>query len=626
MEHPPCPSPDQPPWVPVLAGFVPFLVYALSASAHGYWLDSAEFTAAAVQLDIPHPPGHPLANLWGKLFALFPVGPLPYRVALGQAVAAACAVSCAELLFARGLSWIGLQSRVCRVCLALAASWILAGAYGFWFQAVRAEVYALEALLVIAALERLTALACVDDARDPRPLYQACLALGLGLANHHFIAILALPALLPALVALTRARGPRVIGLALLSGTLGLGCYVYLPLRAATLPPMDLGHPVGWRDLFWVVSAQVYARHIGSEARQPLAERFADLLVILDENFTLWTLAFALLGSYALLRARRLWPLAYIWLVSALISLCGRAWLNPVRANPDVLGYMMPGFMALLALASAGVAVLIESAPERRGVRRALSLGCAALTALGLAQFRREAGRASLRTFHAGDEFDDLRRRALPTRALVLLLTPDTVFRHWEGEAVEQLRADVTLVPVPFLGYGGLDRVLIARHPELRELVRTYRERGALAPETLQALARERPVLLELDPGAALPLFPFTVPERLLYRVLPAPPAGALLMQAGRVGSESLARLTDRVGDDLGEVETRKQLLWSRYVETLYLAWHGAFELARESARSGHALAPHARELNALQQALAGAPQLPFDISPFLPPRAIRAR
>ncbi len=623
MERP-CPSPDQPPWVPVLAGVVPLLVYAASASGHGYWLDSAEFTAAAVQLDIPHPPGHPLANLWGKLFALLPVGPLPYRVALGQAVAAALAVAFAEVAYARSLRWIGLEQRACRALLALGGAWILAGAYGFWFQAVRAEVYALEALLVVAALERLTAVACTELPRDPRPLYLACLALGLGLANHHFIAFLALPALLPALLALTRAHGAKVVGSALLAGALGLVCYAYLPLRAATSPPMDLGHPVSFRDFFWVVSAQVYARHIGSAARQPLGERFADLLVILDENFTLWTLSLALLGSYALLRARRLWPLAYVWLATALISLCGRAWLNPVRANPDVLGYMMPGFTALVALAAAGLTALCKSLPDGRARSVALAV-CGAVSALGLAQFAREADRASLRTFHASDDFDDLRRRALPTRALVVLLTPDVVFRHWEGEAVEQLRADVTLVPVPFLGYGALDRVLVARHPELRELIRHYREHGALAPDALRALARDRPVSIELDPAAALPLVPHVLPAGLLYGMVRAPPSAPYLAQAGRAWSASDERLEARLGADLREIETRKQLLWSRYVAALYFAWHGAFELARAAAWRGLALAPQARELRALAQTLAGTPQLPFDLTPFLPPRAVHA-
>ncbi|MDB4988433.1 MAG: hypothetical protein JWN04_3611 [Myxococcaceae bacterium] len=605
-------------WATYAAAWLPLLVYAYTAAGHGYWLDSPEFTAAAVGLDIPHPPGHPLFSLWSKPFTLLPLGPLPYRVAVGEAVAAALALGAVQVAIARSLARSGLSHVTARSLLSLTATLTLAAAYGFWFQATRAEVYALEAMLVCCALERLTWLACSERVDDPRPLYAACLALGFGLANHHLIAILALPALGYALVQLVRARGLAVLGMSLLAGSAGLFCYAYLPLRAATYPLMDLGHPVSWRDFSWVVSAQVYARHIGSEALQPLGERFADLVVILAENFTLPVLPLALLGSYALLRSRRTWPLAYVWLVTVLSSLCGRAWLNPVRGNPDVLGYMMPGFAALLALAATGVATLLAALPSTLVGRRILLCAVCLLTLLGPAQVLREAERASLRSFHASDAVDDLRRRALPSRALVVLVTPDVVFRHWEGEVTEQLRHDVTMLPLPFVGYGGLDGVLAQRQPELRPLLDAYLARGELSDTLLRALARERPVFVELDTSTALPLLPYLVPEGLLFRVLPERPTTDVVVSAGQLRLRNQAELLLRLADDLHDPETSKHLLWIRYVEALYFAWHGALELARASTADGLRLAPRTTQLLALRRALAQSSSVPFDVRPFL--------
>lgn len=602
--------------VAALAALVPLAIYALTASGTSYWLDSAEFTAAAVKLDIPHPPGHPLFGLWSKPFTLLPIGPLPYRVALAEAVAAALALYGVHVAVTRTLEKLGSGPALPRSLLSLAATWTLAGAYGFWFQAVRAEVYALEAMLVCASLERLSALDLRAPRPDPRPLYQACLALGLGLANHHFIAVLALPALAYALVALLRAHGPRVFGLGLASGSLGLACYVYLPLRAATLPPMDLGHPVSLRDFVWVVSAQVYARNIGTQALQPLGERFADLLVILIENFTPFVLPLALLGAYALVRTRATWPLAYVWIVTVLVSLCGRAFLNPVRENPDVLGYMMPGFAALLALAAAGVAAPFVASTET-AARWVFASLATLLVALGLGQFVGQAERSSLRGFHASDDFDDARRRALPTRALLVLTTPDVTFRHWEGEAVEALRADVAMLPLPFLGYGGSNQVLLRRHPELGSVVAQYMLRGQLSYPALRDLAETRPVLVELDAAAALPLFPFVVPDGLLYRVLSTPPSADEIVRAARRRERAQATLLARVHDDLHEPETRKNLLWSRYVEALYYSAHGALPEARASVRAGLSLAPKTRELLLLAHALSVA-RGPLAIGPFL--------
>jgi hypothetical protein len=639
-------------WWVALAACVPLAIYLWTASGHGYWLDSAEFGAAAVWLDIPHPPGHPLFGLWSKPFTWLPVGPLPFRVALAQAVAAALALAATQRAIDRTLARFtradaerplasvdaapgGARATsdsaardesdgaLARGLLALAATWTLAGAYGFWFQAVRAEVYALEAMLVCASLERLSALR-LDQARpDPRPFYQACLALGLGLANHHFIAVLALPALAYALVVLLRAHGARVFGTALLAGALGLVCYLYLPLRAASEPPMDLGHPLIWRDFFWVVSAQVYARNIGTEALQPLGERFADLAVIVVENFTLAVLPLALLGGYALLRKRRTWPLAYLFVVTALVSLGGRAFLNPVRANPDVLGYMMPGFAALLALAAVGVAAVLAavlaglSLPARRA-----QLACGLLAALGLGQFAREHERSSLAHFRASDSFDELRRRALPPRSLIILTTPDVVFRHWEGEAVEQLRRDVVMLPLPFLGYGVTEQVLARRHPMLRAIIDDYNLHGVLPRERLRALAETRPVFVELDTSTAFPLTPVALPEGLLYRILPDYPSPLEIERAAERRERLHDTLATLLREDARETETHKQLLWTRYVEALYYGAHGAHGPALTALGAARALSPKARELGLLERALVAGRR---DMTPFLLQRSTRA-
>jgi hypothetical protein len=557
---------------PAAAALLPLLIYVWTAAGYGYWLDSAEFTAAAVQLDIPHPPGHPLFALWSQPFCWLPIGPLQFRVAVAQATAAAIAL---------WFLWRALRHD--GPYIALAATWLLAGCYGFWFQAVRAEVYALQAMLVCIAFERVAAWA--RDRTNTRALYGACFALGLGLSNHHFIAVLALPVLAWPAYDAWKQRGLGAIALCFALGALGLVTYAYLPLRALSEPPMDLGDPRTASDFWWVVSAQVYARRVGSGAVQPLGERFADLTVILVEQFGPLLLA-SLIGAYALLRQRRTWPLAYLWWTAASVSLCGRAWLNEVRANPDVLGYMIPGFAALVALAAAGISTL--SFGHTRWT--------IALPVLALASFALHDG--SLRHFDDTNAFDDLRRRALPPRSVVILTTPDTVFRHWEGEAVEQLRADVTMLGLPFLGYGGSDRVWLRRNPALRDVVEAYARTGALSPTALRTLARERPVFVELDSSTTLGLYPYVAPVGLLYRV------------DGREGALPTLATHD--------VETTKQLLWAHYVRALYFAARGDRTRALDAVQHGLTYGPHARELRALGAALAEWRGGPIDLRAYL--------
>jgi hypothetical protein len=609
---------ENPAWAPWLAGLVPLLVFVVTAGAHSYWLDSAEFTAAAVDLDIAHPPGHPVASLWGRALAFLAVGPLPFRVAVAQGVAAAIAAGALQAAFATTLAVLGVEERRTRAAFSLGLTWLLAFSYGYWFQAVRAEVYALQAMLICLALERLVALAADRELRDIRPLYAACLWLGIGLANHHFMSVLAMPALLPGVVRGLRKHGARAFAWCFASGGVGLLSYLYLPLRAQAEPAMDLGHPVTWQDFWWVITAQVYARRIGSQAVQPMDERFADLAVILVEHFALLSLPLALLGLYMALRTRALWSVSYVWAVTALISLCGRAWLNPVRNNPDVLGYMLPGFAGYLMLTVCALLIPSRALQDLAARRRAQRTLAAALLLLACLQLVQTWPAASLRTFAATDKFDQARLDALPARAVAFLTSPESAFRHWEGQAVERARPDVDLVPTAFVNYGRMSDALLRRRPDLTASVRSFQAAGVLSPGALLALSAERPVMVEPDLTASFTLFPWLVPDGLLYRLSSAPPDASVLARAAYARTQTLRDLTRSLGNDLRETETRRQLLWLHFIDALYYASHGARDLSLVSVARGLALEPEERELLRLERVLREQPER-FQLRDFLP-------
>ena len=158
-----------------LACGLPFVAYLVTLSGHSYWLDAGEFVAVAADLGIAHPPGHPLFAVYGKLWSLLPLGALPFRIALGQALAAALA---AGLLYRACLSTasaLGAGRDWPAKITALACAWLWSLSFGVWFQAVRPEVYALQALVLLLAIERMVALQ-LDPARGTRALYAATFA------------------------------------------------------------------------------------------------------------------------------------------------------------------------------------------------------------------------------------------------------------------------------------------------------------------------------------------------------------------------------------------------------------------------------------------------------------------
>lgn len=605
-----------PTWLaPLLAAGVPWLAYVFSLSAYAYWLDSGEFTAASVWLDIAHPPGQPLTCLWGKLFSLLPAGPLPFRIAMGQAVAGAIALLAIAVAVMRSVRFLGVIEPLQSAPIAVGFTWLLAGSFAFFFQSIRAEVYATQAMVVCIAFERMIALACRDAEGDCRVFGQATFALGLALANHHLVAVLALPVLGHALGHLTVRVGARAWGIGLLGGLLGLSVYVYLPLRALADPPLDLGHPATLPSFVWVVGAQIFARTFREDV-QPLGERLADLVVLVVENFGIALVLLVPLGLYVLLRKRRAWPLAYVWTSAAATNLIVRASLGTVRSNPDTLGYLMPGFAALAGLSACGIGVVVGLLRRLSRTRAMIAAAPMLLGAANLAQVVTERGLSDFRATHLLDLGNEA---SLPTRAVLIATTPTAAFRRWEASAVEASRPDVTLLPMPFLNYPEGSRRLSEQEPVLARLIRDTAGQDRLPIDALVALAALRPVHLDFDARVALSLLPFVLPEGFLYRVLPRAPTKPELDAAIVARERMVATLTARLDRSVLEQETSRQLLWLHYLDALYFAHHGERAAALRAAERGLTLQSMVPELRGLRDALRVHEEGErIDIRPFL--------
>src|SRR5512147_2414648 len=192
-------------WTAIAAG-VPLACWIATISLHDYWLDSGEFVAEGVELGIAHPPGHPLEALVGNLVALVPLGSLSFRVSLASALCATVATAFLFRAIDTTVRATGVTRGAVRVPLALGATWLASCAPGWWWQAVRPEVYALHAMLACVAIERVVALEARWPTSDVRPAYVGALAIGLALANHHYLAVLLLPAFAPTLARIYRTR------------------------------------------------------------------------------------------------------------------------------------------------------------------------------------------------------------------------------------------------------------------------------------------------------------------------------------------------------------------------------------------------------------------------------------
>lgn len=598
----------------------PLVAYVITASGYAHWLDTGEFVAVASDLGISHPPGHPLAGLTLGLARLLPFGPLAFRVSILCGICLAAASGFFHRALEHTLKSLGV-GLAARACLSTAGTWWLAFSFAAWFQAVRPEVYALQAWLIAIAIERILAYETRWPDTDRRPLYVAALAFSLALANHHFLAFLLLPAAAPTLARVVRDRGTRPLAVMTGFGLAGLLTYAYLPIRAAREPLVNLGEPTTLSRLYWVVSAEAFQKSAGTElVRAPLGQRFADVLIHLGEDLHVWVLLMALLGAYVLLRFARSRRVAVFWLLVMVVYVAARTWLGFVRSNPDAFGYLLPAMMAVVALAVAGVGIVIGMI---EGSSRPAAVVLSGLLAVGSGyQLMRRGADANLSQFTLTDTMADPGRRDLPNGAVLLVYNPETLFALYGGEGEERLRPDITIVPMMFLNYPGMVERLVRSEPALRRLFRGERLHGELQQPDVESLAAQRPLFVELDVRVPYALYESLAPELLYARVL----AGGSTRSDVEDGRRRLQPMWARIEADMGQgadAQSTGYVLMHRFMEALLEASMGDREGARASVAAALRRNPEEQSLRMLE-ALLGDPEARgrVDVTPIL--RAVR--
>jgi len=569
---------------PLAAGLLTLVACLTSLSPSPHWLDCGELVAATATLGIPHPPGHPVVVLLGAAAGMLPLGSFSFRVALASAAALALAAGLLALLGRRLLC--DAFALAPRVAAPVAAAAALAAAWSgpALLQGVRAEVYAANALLTLAALLAL--------AGPPSPRRLACAGLlaGLGLANHHYLVVLALVG--PGLVVLvTRPRPtPNALAAAGVGCCVGLSSYLLLPVRALADPLVAWGDPRQLDRLLWTASARTFARSVESAGSRSLSDNLLHTLFMLWDGLGPVAGLAGLVGLGVL--ARRHPRLGGLLLLALLGTLLSKALMDFDPHNPDLHGYLLGGTL-LLALGCAALAALALEAAST--CSRPLRIGLAALVALLLVVWPA----TRLRTGGPGvpaDDFDDARVAAsaalssVPVHGVALSADFNLIFALWAARATGGARPDVALVHRPFLAFPGFADAVARRDPELAAWAR--REwRGAVDRARCLAPA---PRPLRAEPYHDLP--PACL-ARLradgLFARLAAPDAPAAPLPGAFWGA-----LQRRL--HLGDPQTQRWLVWNHWLQGRQRVAAGDVPGARAHLAEARRWAPGSPDLAAL--------------------------
>jgi Protein of unknown function (DUF2723) len=321
-------------------------------------LDAVMLQMQVSVLGIAHPTGYPTYLMLTHLFTHLPFGDPAYRVNLGSAFYAALAV---VAVYAAGL----LLGR--RIVAAATGALVFGLGTALWSQAVIAEVYTLNALLVSVTI---VVLLLWREYRQDRYLLLSAFLVGLCLTNHLTSGLLLPAGLL--LVALVDWR--RLVDFRLVLGgaglfVLGLIPYLYLPIRAAMDPPMEANNPTDFGRFWYVISGGNLTGSFFSFGPSELPGRMVFYWEHLLDNMPFLVVMVVLPGAVVLLLRDRA--------VGIFLGFLFFGWLFHAVENdiPDIDLYFIPTYLVLSLWAAAGIGTLLAEVETLVSVSPRVSKG-----------------------------------------------------------------------------------------------------------------------------------------------------------------------------------------------------------------------------------------------------------
>jgi hypothetical protein len=412
-------------------GLTAFLIYLFSLAPTLSWqhgTDGGDLITAASVLGVPHPPGYPLYVLVGHLWSLlpWPEGNLAFGF---NVLSAVCAAIAAATLAAAVIQWSSLFS-------GLLAGLTFAFGPAIWSQAIIAEVYAMNCLVLAALL-------FVVLARRP----------GGGLLwslswSTHLTSIFFLP--LAWWWGKDRIKTNHDRWHILCSFLLGLSLFLVPPLLATRRPVINWGDPVTPARWWWLVSGALYRGYAFGLPLVALPGRLSTLARLTVQHLTWPGVALCLWGIGRLWNRRR--SFAVVLLLTAFSVSLWSVGYN--TTDSDLL--LIPAWMIGAVILGLGEWELNHVSAAWRRLRWLALLIPIALVLSGWSE-------ASLRGEWEAAAWGQIIMSEAPANALVYSATDAHTFALWYYRHAEQQRSDLTIVDQDMLGEEWYDTMLRAQ-------------------------------------------------------------------------------------------------------------------------------------------------------------------
>jgi transmembrane protein TMEM260 (protein O-mannosyltransferase) len=499
---------------------VALIVYGLTLAPTVTPTDSGELILAAYGLGVAHPPGVPLWILLTHIASLIPVGNVAARINFSSAVFAALACAMLTLVVAEILITASdfaarrrknraarqednPNARLSILAPAIGAGLSMAFSRTLWAYATIAEVYALNALLILLVFflvlrwrRRILETQSNSSHGVTGPdkwIYAAAFVFGLAMGVHHVTIALTLPAIA---VVVFRTEGlkfftsRRLLYSALISLGALILIYTYLPWAAWRSPLMNWGNTRSLQEIWWHITGRQY-RVFFSFSSSTMGPQFVEFCRLALREFGFPWLPLVLFLALAGLAAAYKRDRTAFWFL-LLIVLADLAYSLSYEIAEDKDAYYLPAFIAIAISAGLGLRWLIQRAASKPSPIWSPQL--AAVTAIVL---------TSVTAFSANWPFNNRRHNFIANdyvENLFSTIAPDGLLltQDWQvaspmlyAQEVEQRRHDVKVVDINLLRRSWYFDYLKQAHPGLME-----RSRDKIEPYL--ALLKQ----WEQDPGS----------------------------------------------------------------------------------------------------------------------------
>jgi len=461
---------------------VGLLLYSWTLAPTVTLVDSGELIVVAHGLGVAHPPGFPLWVMLAHLASLLPFGNVAVRINFSSALFAALASAVLTLVVVELMltpsyfpRWKkkGPQQRekprhsgidsVLIFAPALGAGLLIAFSHTLWFYATITEVYALNALLIVAIFFLMFRWRrrIIADRRDTRAavtvhdgwLYAASGLFGLSLGVHHVTVGLILPALG---VIVYRTEGlrfftsRRLLYAALISIAALIAVYAYLPFAASRSPVINWGTPRSLEEIWWHITGRQYRVFLSFTPGTMGTQFLESCRLVLREFGPAWlplplVLAFAGAASAYKHDRTTFWFLLFIVVANLAYDLS-------YQIAEDKDAYHLPTFVAIGIAAGFGIRWLVQLTVTRSlSLRKAYGVAIITVLLTSVTAFAANWSFNNRRHYFIAHDYVENLLSTVEANGLLLTQDWQVVSPMFYAQEVEQRRRDVKVVDINLL-------------------------------------------------------------------------------------------------------------------------------------------------------------------------------